>query len=325
MAAMRLAGNRQIGQVVLMFVAENNGRFPRWGSLKHRFLCHYRRSILMHVNHHGRRNNNPMGRSGRLGRGGFTLIELLVCISIIALLIALLLPALSSAREAARAANCATNTRQIGTLQHTFAADYHDRFPGNGYSAAGSQPERFWQHWLSAVFEVDLPEHTNLAQKPRPSSHELACPSLGILESSGTLRSYAMNSTAIGSRHWQDAKSDPGATQLAVTPPQGWAYAYAGAPVHRFRRPSTTFLVRENHARATAGSGHPYQPAVDHWLGARGMAHTADRNPTAAPDYSFRHRMTAMFLFIDGHVERLAPTDNVNGRDRYNFEGREPS
>jgi prepilin-type N-terminal cleavage/methylation domain-containing protein/prepilin-type processing-associated H-X9-DG protein len=62
-------------------------------------------------------------RTGHSVRTGFTLIELLVVISVIAMLIAILLPALKSARERARAIACASNLRQVGLAQITYAQD----------------------------------------------------------------------------------------------------------------------------------------------------------------------------------------------------------
>lgn len=55
--------------------------------------------------------------------GGFTLIELLVVISIISALAAILLPALKAARERSRAIACASNLRQVGIAQLTYAYD----------------------------------------------------------------------------------------------------------------------------------------------------------------------------------------------------------
>lgn len=69
----------------------------------------------------------------------FTLIELLVVIAVIAILAALLMPALRSARERAGRIVCASNLRQTGIAETTYASD------ADGH----------YMYWLGkALFEV---------------------------------------------------------------------------------------------------------------------------------------------------------------------------
>ena len=62
-------------------------------------------------------------------RTAFTLIELLVTITIISLLMALLLPIIGTVRETARQVVCASNLRQIGVLELSYAAGHAGTVP----------------------------------------------------------------------------------------------------------------------------------------------------------------------------------------------------
>lgn len=59
----------------------------------------------------------------------FTLIELLVVIAIIAILAAILFPVFAQAKAAAKTSVALSNTKQIGTAQQIYLADYDDTMP----------------------------------------------------------------------------------------------------------------------------------------------------------------------------------------------------
>jgi prepilin-type N-terminal cleavage/methylation domain-containing protein len=70
-------------------------------------------------------------------RKGFTLIELLVVIAIIAILAAILLPALARARESARRAACINNMKQHGLSLYMYAQDASEYIPATEDNRTG--------------------------------------------------------------------------------------------------------------------------------------------------------------------------------------------
>jgi len=62
-------------------------------------------------------------------RKAFTLIELLVVVAIIAILMAILMPALSSAKDQAKTVTCASNLRQLGTIEAMYSMDHANVIP----------------------------------------------------------------------------------------------------------------------------------------------------------------------------------------------------
>ncbi|MEM6550535.1 MAG: prepilin-type N-terminal cleavage/methylation domain-containing protein [Planctomycetota bacterium] len=141
----------------------------------------------------------------RRARRGFTLIELLVVISIIALLIAILLPTLTAARAASQQVVCASNLRQIGILQFTYAESFDGFATPTGNNPDGSETGADWEGWVAILadesFDVPLVPFVNIAavrdqftQKP----HEIfVCPENDLFLESGR-KSYVGNGKVLG-------------------------------------------------------------------------------------------------------------------------------
>ena len=257
-------------------------------------------------------------------QSGFTLIELLVVISIIALLIALLLPALSAARATARTSQCLSIHRQIGQYMHMFATDNSDRFPG----ARSSQPNSFpntgtWQPILMQYFpELDrrLPRTRNQANNWRNNpglDQQLLCPEVASetfrpLQGDHS-RPHVVNRllVAVGNTAPDRVRPGPFGIDMSHAPLNpSWRSYSLGARQTEFRQPSGQLMIWEAEASNDTGHGSHPRDGVDHgfpntsrpWSGIFGYRHPG---PTGA------------FLFVDGHVARHGPEDDMNRHWRF--------
>ena len=110
----------------------------------------------------------------------------------------------------------------------------------------------------------------------------------------------------------------PGSADLVFTwAPDVLAWYHLGAMLDRFRNPSFQILALEGErASDECAPIWPYRPIID----------ILGRDPAYPPwsssggVFAYRHKLTANFLFVDGHVEALTPEVNVNTRDRFYIE-----
>ncbi len=77
--------------------------------------------------------------------GGFTLIELLVVIAVIAIIAAILFPVFARAREKARQTSCASNLKQLGLAIAQYTQDYDEIYPLAYYSSLQTQADVTWR------------------------------------------------------------------------------------------------------------------------------------------------------------------------------------
>ncbi|HUS47487.1 MAG TPA: type II secretion system protein [Phycisphaerae bacterium] len=282
------------------------------------------------------------------GRRGFTLIELLVVIAIIAMLLALLVPYLNRAKDIARRTVCQSNQRAIGQAMHTFAAEHEGRCTGycSGpatYDASTSRgrtwvtrlnvevfgQDRYWQFNKGTAIQLMGPE---------PQEGRLYCPSMRFFNYLWP-RAYRMNLDAAGGPTW-GGNPVQGPYGVLVDPPPPpipddmvthWEYYSLGAVLWNFPRPSEQFLIAESEA------GSHYVSAI--WPATPPHKVPLNDNSYYPPyaglsgAFAFRHvlpidvdlyqeRATANFLFLDGHVEVLAPNDRINAYDRFDYKER---
>jgi prepilin-type N-terminal cleavage/methylation domain-containing protein/prepilin-type processing-associated H-X9-DG protein len=88
-----------------------------------------------------------MFQNGSLDRRGFTLVELLVVIGIIAVLVSILLPTLGRARQQAETVQCASNLRQIHFAFLSYADKNKGFFPAPWDNRRLADPNNFIYQW----------------------------------------------------------------------------------------------------------------------------------------------------------------------------------
>jgi prepilin-type processing-associated H-X9-DG protein len=112
-----------------------------------------------------------------------------------------------------------------------------------------------------------------------------------------------------------------------VNPPWSYTAYYLGAKLNRFQGEAGTVLVLESEYAndflqklPTAAATGPVTLGLVPPLWAGGGMFNADRVP------SFRHGNFKLgnFLFLDGHVDTLRPTDEVWSRRRYYYSSELP-
>ncbi len=267
----------------------------------------------------------------------FTLIELLVVISIIALLMALLMPALTSVRRTARALQCNSMMRQIGVAWFSFANDHEGRGPGRAtknYIRHASDMAWQWilNHYLKNGVDTWMNDGIGPIQRfyrdyntgvIQPGRDKLACPEMKLTAMGDYARFWVANANAVGGPNWinSEGKSlEPGCWGIDFGPGLYgkiilnhplYKPFQLGAPMSLFRKPARAFLVieaRRAHDDTNKTDGSEYNRPYE----------ATEAQPWGSSS-AFRHPgLTANYLFVDGHVERLSSTDpSLLDNDRF--------
>lgn len=221
-------------------------------------------------------------------RIGFTLIELLVVIAIIAILAAILFPVFAKAREKARQAACSSNEKQIGLAMLQYIQDNDETYPVE-YSAAN--PAATWQRtsWRTELYPyIKSYDVFKCPSNPDNGKWVNEWPNYGAFKVS-----YNCNLNSVISC---DTTANNGCSPYALASVQ---------------LPATTIAITE------VWAGCHNEP----W-GCATAAYDGDINiGWDGHDHSLfaGHTDVTNFLFADGHVKSMHPTQTVQNNNTASY------
>ncbi len=224
-----------------------------------------------------------MKQKAKYGPKGFTLIELLVVIAIIAVLAAILFPVFAKAREKARQTSCASNMKQLGLALLQYEQDFDECHMSWNESIGATNV-----HWQLVLYNYT--KSLGIISCPSNPS-KVTLPTWG--QFSNVPQQYGGNLNATGSSHqWWDAYNYQGCGAFS-------GLQSAPFQISQFANPANTIDVTEIMTDTTKGADNSFQ--VDFEVDMYQSAHNLFAG----------HNGMSNYLFVDGHVKALRPTQTL--------------
>jgi len=241
----------------------------------------------------------------------FTLIELLVVIAIIAILAAILFPVFAQAREKARAISCASNEKQIGLAILQYVQDFDEMFP----KSQGNQGKAAPNHdiWSDTWVDVIQPYVKSYDVFRCPDDPNTTIPAADSWEGVGV--SYDANSDNDFPGHWVAY----GPFGYGSVPGDFWNYN--SETLGQIVMPADCIMVAERHngdaLKAGVENATEYNSSFTEtsWASIdEALIPDGTRPPAPYPfgpngAVSASHQGRANFLFSDGHVKAIVPSN----------------
>jgi prepilin-type N-terminal cleavage/methylation domain-containing protein/prepilin-type processing-associated H-X9-DG protein len=245
-------------------------------------------------------------------RHGFTLIELLVVVAVIAVLAAMLLPALQNAKGKAQQIVCTNNLRQIYIGFANYALDWGDYIPSNG--ALGDQTT-----WVTALGNAKYFGGGELFGSGQRRYPVCKCPAEPNFPAAGLAAVAPPYKT-----YWDDpvmGTSYSINTTVACSAWTGFRARFSQAPEYIGGSGISPGPIAPSRSQA------PFMTDCnDNIYGAAPVFDERIDFPSAWPsgasfngyEHAFRHpAKRANMLYLDGHVESIAPVYAGGGRQHW--------
>jgi len=208
----------------------------------------------------------------------FTLLEILATTSIILVLAGLLLPMFRKTQISARSAQCTGNLRNLSAAFQMYAADNNGMLPAMRYrtSSVGANPNPGQNNWQFEIFPyIDVTSTSMKTVSQKAGGQGAFCPEY--------LREFKTHSDVQGLKC------------------AGYGMAKIASNAYDNRTPSAA--VAKPASTILAGDSDDYHLDIDSqsWK-------EADENNRYGSGDPVRHGTTANYLFVDGHIRPLTPT-----------------